>query len=503
MSRTQIAAKGTMVNIVQFVLQTGLQLILVPVILAVAGRETMGAYAAILQVIGYLALLDLGFTFTLNRYLPRAFGADDQGGQFAAVLGTGRTFLAGAGVAFAITAGALSSGIASFFSLSPSVGEEARLAVLLLAGWGLIRFPLSVYGSALIGLQDLAFRHLITAVGIAVRLTASLILLYLGFNLVGLAAANILGEAIDLMVCRFRFRRLCPAGTPLWGIKDRQLFKEMLIFSLQALLVTLAGRLILFTDKLVIGALMGTVAVSVFYITQMPSIIGYYLVWKLSDNAAPAFNEFYARKQYDRLRSAYLRLQRYTFVLAFPLFVGLILLNRDMVEIWTGPGNYAGMSVTFWLAAFAFLVSTSNVNFMFIMVTGRIRTYTFLRLVEGLASLGLAVALGKSLGLPGVAMAMFFSHLINCVYLQHRAQQELQLPFRVFFRQCLAPSAAITLGSGSLLLGACCVFPPKNLLMLMGVAGSFLLMHALLTFFFGLYPAERTVVRGWLHLERT
>ena len=503
MSRTRVAAKGTMANIVQFILQISLQVLLAPVILAVAGRETMGAYAALLQAIGYLILLDLGFSFTLNRYLPQAFGVDDGGEYFRAVMGTGRTFLLGVGVAFAAAAVALSFGIGPFLSLSPQVEEKARIAVLLLAGWGLIRFPLSVYGSALIGVQDLAFRHLLAAISNAIRLVASLILLYLGFDLVGLIVGNILGELADLVICRLRFRRLYPQRNPNWGIRNRKLFNEMLRFSFQAMLIMVAGRLIFFTDKLVIGALMGVVSVSIFYTTQLPAVLGSNFIWKFADNASPAINELYARKEWDRLRNAYLRLQRYTLLMAFPLLLGLVLLNQQIVTIWVGPENYAGLSVTIWLAAFAFIVSTSHVNYLIILATGRIRGYTIVNIVEGLTSLGLSIMLGKIWGLPGVALAVFLGHLLNLVYVQWKAQQELSLSWGTCVSQCLGPAAAISLGSGLLLLSAHHLFPPTNLLILLGVTAAFLIIHALLTFFFGLFPPERKLVLGWVHLGGT
>ena len=82
MSRTSRALKGTLTSFLQYGLQIVLQAALVPLVLHIAGRETLGAYAILMQAIGYLALADLGFSVATNRFLAQAYGHDDGGLRF-------------------------------------------------------------------------------------------------------------------------------------------------------------------------------------------------------------------------------------------------------------------------------------------------------------------------------------------------------------------------------------------------------------------------------------
>ena len=59
MSRSARAARGFAASVVQFCAQMLLQVLLAPVVLRVAGRETLGAFAAIMQALGLLAMLDV------------------------------------------------------------------------------------------------------------------------------------------------------------------------------------------------------------------------------------------------------------------------------------------------------------------------------------------------------------------------------------------------------------------------------------------------------------
>jgi O-antigen/teichoic acid export membrane protein len=76
-TRTSRAFQGTLTSFLQFGLVIILQIFLAPIVLKYAGQETLGAFSIIMQIVSYLALLDLGFSVSTNRFLPQAFGKDD------------------------------------------------------------------------------------------------------------------------------------------------------------------------------------------------------------------------------------------------------------------------------------------------------------------------------------------------------------------------------------------------------------------------------------------
>jgi O-antigen/teichoic acid export membrane protein len=108
MSRTSRALKGTLTNFLQYGLQIILQAALVPLVLHIAGKEMLGAYAILMQAISYLALADLGFSVAANRFLAQAHGLDDGGLRFRQVMGTARTFAFFSNILVFISSGGLS-----------------------------------------------------------------------------------------------------------------------------------------------------------------------------------------------------------------------------------------------------------------------------------------------------------------------------------------------------------------------------------------------------------
>jgi O-antigen/teichoic acid export membrane protein len=441
-TRTERAVKGTLASFLQYGTQMLLQLFLAPLVLRMAGQESLGAYALLMQVVAYLAMTDLGFSVTLNRYLAHANGYDDGGQRFRDVMSTARTFLLGSNVLFAILTLLLCLKVDVYFSLTPQIAGQARLGLGLLALWAVARTPWTLYSFGLTATQNLVAANFIGIIGNAARLIFSLGLVYSGAGLAGLILANVLAEAVSTIVSTFKFRQLFPLNRPSWGLPDNALFREMLGFSGHALLVNVAWRLVYNTDNIVVGALYGAAAVSVYYSTQMPTTIGFTILNRISENFAPAINELYARGDDAKVRETFLRLHRLNLLLVLLLAGGLLLLNGLLVALWVGPGQYAGDSMTAALAAFALLITVSHVGNVFVFASGNIRNYSRLVVLEGVCNLGLSIALGRYMGLAGVMWGTVITHIPTTVFLLIVLMRSLKISLPEFVRATVFPSVA-------------------------------------------------------------
>jgi len=438
-NRTERAVKGTLVSFLQYGTQMLLQLFLAPLVLRMAGQESLGAYALLMQVVGYLAMTDLGFSVTLNRYLAHANGYDDGGKRFRDVMSTARTFLFGSNVLFAIFTFLLSLKAEVLFSLSPHVAEQARLGLGIMAAWALIRTPWTVYGIGLNATQNLVAANFIGIIGNAARLIFSLGLVFAGAGLVGLMLANVLAEVLSTAFSALKFRKLYPLHCPVWGLPDKSLFREMLRFSCQALMINVAWRLVYYTDNIVIGSIYGAAAASIYYTTQMPTTIGFNILNRVSDNASPAVNELYARGEDAKVRENFLRLHRLNVILVLPLVGGLLLFNSRLITLWVGSKQYGGDSMTAALAAFALLITVSHVSNTFVFASGKIRTYSLVVLLEGISNLALSIVLGKYIGLAGVMWASVITHIPTTIFLMIVPMRSMKISLTEYLRTCVFP----------------------------------------------------------------
>lgn len=432
-TRTARAAGGVAASIFQYALQVGLQAVLMPVVLRRAGQDALGVYAVVIQCVGYLTLTDLGFSSAVGRYLAQASGAADGGARFSRVVATARLFSMGSNALFFVLCGALAWSLPVVVSAPPSLISQGRWALALLAGWSLLRTPLAVSAAVLTATQHLARANLAAAAGNAFRILASLALVLAGGGLFGLLLGHLLGEVMTLSVQYAMCRVIGAIPKRVAAPYDRALVSEMLGFGLRAFGISVGVRLIFQTDAIVVGHLFGSAAASVYYSTQIPATILYNVPLRISDNAAPAVNELWGRGAIESVRRAYLRLLRYTLLVAAVFGVGVIALNGALVRVWLGPAQFAGTSMSVALGLFTVLLNTSHVGFVVVMASGRIGTLGGLVLAEGIANLALSILLGRAMGLPGVMWATVVTNLVSSGYLFVRAQRVLELRWRDTF----------------------------------------------------------------------
>ncbi len=489
---------GAVTGWAQFFLNLCLQLAIAPVLLKMAGQETLGAYAILMQMLGYLALVDLGLSATTMRYLSQAYGYSDGGKRFRDVLSIARTCLLFTNIAFALLALVLGFWLKSFMHLSDALIIDSRWSICLIAFWALIRSPWVVYGGGLIAIQKMASANLIYMMANVVRLLFSIGLVLSGMGLIGLILANILSEVVAAVLFTNSFKKHYGNLELQWKLPDLKLFREILGFGFHVLVINVSSILIFSTDNLVVGFLYGAVAAGIYYSTQVPATSGYSLILTLSRNAAPAINELYARNDLIALQNVFVRLHRYTLLLAIPFAIGLLMLNQTFIGLWLGQQQYAGHLMTLALAGLSVIMCVSGVSNVFVQAKGSIRFLSMITLVEGVINLLLSIWLGKKIGLAGVMVATFIAHIPTTVYLQWRAHKDLKINLLVFTRECLFPVFVVSGFSALLLGGMIVLIRPISWIGLIATVGCFLFCYVLLCYRFALQKGDQAKLSEYL-----
>lgn len=431
MSRSGRAARGFATAILQYCAQILVQILLAPVVLMMAGRETLGAYAAIMQTLGLLALVDVAGSWSLERFLGQAMGADDNGARFRTIFTTARTLLIITNVAFATLVFVFSFFIGRLFHLTPHVAVEARYALYVIAVWSVARTPLSAYSNASVATQDMAAVNLIGALLGAGRTAASLAFVLAGSGLFGLMLAGTVVEACGTLLYRVRFKKLHPDLMPGWGVPDKPLLKEMLGFGGYAMFMNVGNRLFFSSANILAGLTSGAAAASGFYTSQMPAMTGYNMLYKLTENSAPAIYELHGRNELVRLKNVFSRLMRLMLMMTCPLAAGVMLFNHDLVITWVGPSQYAGTLLTVTLAFFVMVNAIQGIAILFSFVFGWVRLLAVTALLQGAANFGLGYYLGRKLGMGGITLALVLVLLPQLVILLRKLHITLQVNITV------------------------------------------------------------------------
>lgn len=493
MSRTEKAAKGFVTGIFQYAVQILVQIFLAPVVLHFAGREALGAYGAISQVLLLFGLIDVVHSWSLERFLGQSIGLEDGGVRFRAVFATARTLLLATNSLFALMVVGFGAYVGPLFDLSPTIAVQAQHALWVIAAWSVIRTPLAAYANALVATQDVALAYMVGTFAGVLRAVASIGFVFAGGGLFGLILAGTTAEAIGSLLYRSRFKRLHPKLMPGWGIPDRALVREMVGFGVHAVVLNIGNMLLFSSGNLLAGLTNGAAVASTFYTTQTPAMTAYNMMQRLSDAATPAINELWGRREVDRLRQSLTRLTRLLLLMALPLATGVMLYNRDLVTCWVGARQYAGPVLTISLACFCVIVSLQRVGMVYAFVFGWMRLLTVTSLLQGLANFGLGYYLGKRLGVGGITAALVVTVLPQTCILWYKLGRFLGVDVISLLGACLLRTALpLAAASGaSLLLPPMILASAPLLVLLLARIVTFLVIYAALAYPIALTERDR------------
>lgn len=493
--RTSKASLGLFTDLLQYVVLIALQVVLAPIVLKVSGQEVLGAYSIVMQIIGYGLILDFGLSVALNRYLAQAFGNVGTGHKFEEIFNVGRYFIFLTNIFLALIIVTVSFNIATLIVGSETAISDTRDSLLIFAMWILVRSPLVIYSNGLLATQNMATANIIGIVSGASRLFLSIGLVYFGLGLIGLVVANILSESLGLLLKRYYFNKLNPLLEMQWCKPNPQLVRELLAFGITYWGVNIAIVLTVGSDSIVVGHLYGAAAVAVFYITKIPSFMLIQLIFKISDNAGPAVNELISQGNFEAVRTAYLKILRYSMLVAFPLAIGITCFNKAVISAWVGANQYAGHLMSFAIALYVITQVINHINAMITVATGNMHNWMKIMVIVGVVTLALAYILGKLFGMQWVMVAIAIMDLPLLVFLMVRSCSGIDLGYSLVWRQSLLPAliASIPL----ILLGAYLFTAGvvDSLVKLIASIAGFAALWGISCYSLGLNATERSLIK--------
>ena len=146
----------------------------------------------------------------------------------------------------------------------------------------------------------------------------------------------------------------------------------------------------------------------------------------------------------EQLRSYFLRITKYLFVIAIPVQVGIALVAPDLVPVLLGPQwqSMVGLLQILSLGAIFYVVTLPGIS----VLVARGRPATVLRFNTASTLLLAASVLGGSFfGLIGVGLAWLVAFAALRLVLLSLVLRELRMPVREYARGALAPAIATVL----------------------------------------------------------
>lgn len=405
---------GAVLNYVVLILNTLVNLLYTPFMLRMMGQSEYGLYSLVASVIGYLTILDLGFGNAIVRYTAkyRAEGkTDEQYKMFGMFL---VLYIVIGVIAFCL-------GLCLYFNVDNMFSdtmtavelEHARVMMLILIFNLAFTFPMSIFGSIMSAYERFVFPKIINIIRICLNTAIMIVLLNMGYKAVAMVSLmtvfNVLTLIINYIYCKRVLHVKIKYGKFQWGF-----LAEVSVYSLWIFLNAIMDKVYWSTGQFVLGAVAGTIAVSVFAVAiQLQSM---YLQFStaISSVFLPKVTSMVTLNAKDEdLSELFIRTGRIqNLIMSFILF-GFIVFGQQFVKLWAGEGylNAYYMALAFFISLYVPLIQ--NMGITILQARNQMKFRSLLYIVLAFLALVFEVIFAKMWGGLGCALAVSIALLIG------------------------------------------------------------------------------------------
>lgn len=411
-----------------------------PIIVAQLGEAEYGVLALIVAIVGYFAIIDVNVTAGSVKFLAE-FHAKGEKTKIAQVVSLGLLiylFIGGVGgVGIVLAAPWLVSHV---FQVPPALHDSATLA-LQVGGAGFLFGQLQLYLQSIpqsLGRYDISAGYEASFGVLVPLLTVGVVLM--GGGLVGIVVVRLVASIVNVILLGRRNLRLLPEYR--WAIPGREIVGQVLSFSGFAYLKNIASVTYLQADKLIIGALVGMQALTLYVVPFTLVSRVFNMTYRLGAVMFPASSALAARDEMDRLRRLYLVAVRYTVFLNGVIAALLIVLAYMLLKLWMGESFAARSStVLALLAGAAFLDSLTNLPTLINDGLGHPKLTGLLSVVRAAVGATSAYLMVGALGIQGAAISqLLVSAVLGTLFLLYVHGRTVPVPLMMYLGQGIAPA---------------------------------------------------------------
>lgn len=384
----------------------------VPLALHYLTKEEFGLWALAQQIAGYLLMLDLGVSFSLNRLIA------DQKNQVGSAayrdwLKNGAFAFVALGLLMFALGGIFCLLAPSLFSISSSLAGDLTNILLILTVVNSVSFSTRIFAAPLWAFQRMDAANLLASISLVVNFAALWLFFKMGLGVYSLALAGVfpcfLIPFLTYVFCRKNNYYPLPI---LGGSFRKDYLRRLFGFGKDVFELSIGSHVLQASQVMILSRVCGLETAALFAIgTKLYTLISQ-LIYKIIESSAPGLTEIFTSGNAQLFR---VRLDQLVSLTVFFGFVGALsffFLNHYFVGIWTqGVFSWPQTNDAF-LALMIIFTSFSKWLVGSFGILADFRSVRHLYLIEAAFFLVFAGFLAPIFEIKGVLFAAFICHAL-------------------------------------------------------------------------------------------
>ncbi|MDD3174780.1 MAG: oligosaccharide flippase family protein [Herbinix sp.] len=404
---------GLILSYITLLASSVLAIVLTPFMLRSLGAVEYGLYQSISSFIGVLAVLDFGTGITATKNISELRLRGDKEGE-SNYLATQMIINVIIAIIILVIGVIFAFSVDTIFQKGFSEGElsKARLLAFLYVINVIVTMFGNTFQGVITGYQKFAVSNAFSLGKILVRFLLIFILLSLGMDSIAISIADIVATSAFTIVCMIYVIPGLKVRILLKKL-DMNLFLSTMAFSAALFLQTIVNQINNSIDKVLLGALMGGVAVTLYSVAMSVYLIYGSLSGAVRNIMLPdAVKLINNNATGDEITSFVIKGGRFQFAVLGYILFGFILVGKEFIYLWVGDGYEVSWYITMILMVPTLFQLSTNISETILDAMGKRMIRSVILLTGALFNLAMTIVLVKKMGVIGAPIATAVSSII-------------------------------------------------------------------------------------------
>ena len=417
MNKSSQRKTGAILSYVSIIASTLVQLLYTPFLISKLGQSEYGLYSLINSVIGYLTVLDLGFGNAIIVYTAK-YRAQGKYEDEKKLHGMFKVVFRIIGVIAGLIGLILFFNVTRLFghSMTPIELQEAKIMMLILAFNLMITFNFSIYSSIISAYEEFTYQKIMAIVNTLMKPLIMIPLLFMGYKSIAMTVVitvvNVFVLISNYLFCRNKLN----IKIKFMGF-DKKLFKIILSYSIWIFLGVIVDKINWSVDQFVLGAIVGTVAVSIYSAASTLNTLFINLSTAISSVMLPKMSKMVAKNaSEEELTSEFIKVGRIQYLIIFLMASGLVLFGKEFIIAWVGKGFETSYYVALILILPLCIPLIQNLGLSIMQAKNKYRFRTISMAIMSIFNIILSIFLAKKYGPVGSAIGTAISLIIINIF---------------------------------------------------------------------------------------
>ena len=414
MSNSNERKRGAILSYLSIILSTVVQLVYTPLLIRMLGQSEYGLYSLVSSVIGYLTVLDLGFgnaivVFTAKYRANKEYAKEKKlHGMFLVIF-----------CIIGLIAGLL--GLLLYFNVPLLFGKimtdielhKAKIMMLILSFNLAVTFPFSIYSSIITAYEKFTFQKVMSILNTLLKPVLMIPLLFLGYKSITMTVVITVVNIIVLLSNYFYCKKKLGVNIKFMGF-DKKIFKTIFNYSFFIFLGVIVDKVNWSVDQFVLGAVSGTIAVSLYSVASQINTLFVNLSSAMSGVLLPKMSKMIAKKASDKeMTNEFIKVGRIQYLIIFLMASGFILFGKEFIMAWAGKDFVISYYIAVILILPLCVPLIQNLGISIMQAKNMHKFRSILLALIAVANIFISIPLAKAYGGIGSAIGTSLSLIIG------------------------------------------------------------------------------------------